>query len=113
MDNKIIKEMEERYPEMTTEFKRLQASDYELFCKKQSDYGPGNIAMGTNLESVADKEVSLIGIVIRTKDKIERLVNLVIRRDRAPENESIEDSFLDTTVYGLIARIVINGKWGK
>ena len=113
MANSIVEEMEERYPEMTAEFKRLQASDYQLFCKKQSDYGPGNISMGTDLESAVDKKVSLTGIVIRTKDKIERLVNLVIRRDRAPENESIEDSFLDTTVYGLIARIVINGKWGK
>ena len=37
--------MEQQYPETTGEFKRLQKQQYELFCKKQMDYGPSNISI--------------------------------------------------------------------
>ena len=33
------------WPVMTKEFKRLQRQQYELFPKKQHDYGPGNISV--------------------------------------------------------------------
>ena len=47
--------IEEEYPETATEFKRIQKEQYELFCKKQMDYGPSNIAMGTGVgEAVKD-----------------------------------------------------------
>ena len=39
--------LESEYPLMTDEFKRLQRIQYETFCRKQLDYGPGNIAVGT------------------------------------------------------------------
>ena len=37
--NPIVKEMEEKYPEMTKEFKKILNEEYELFCKKQKNYG--------------------------------------------------------------------------
>ena len=43
----IVEQMEKEWPEMTNEFKRLQREQYELFCRKQHDYGPGNISVGT------------------------------------------------------------------
>ena len=43
----IIAMMEKEWPEMTSEFKKLQREQYELFCHKQHDYGPGNISVGT------------------------------------------------------------------
>ena len=38
----IVSLMENEWPEMTSEFRRLQKEQYELFCHKQHDYGPGN-----------------------------------------------------------------------
>ena len=35
--------IEKHYPETAKEFQRLQFEQYELFCKKQMDYGPSNI----------------------------------------------------------------------
>ena len=46
--------MEKEWPEMTNEFKRLQREQYELFCRKQHDYGPGNISVGTMLQTDED-----------------------------------------------------------
>ena len=36
----IVEQMEKEWSEMTDEFKRLQREQYELFCRKQHDYGP-------------------------------------------------------------------------
>ena len=47
----IVEQMEKEWPEMTGEFKRLQREQYELFCRKQHDYGPGNISVGTQLQT--------------------------------------------------------------
>ena len=47
--NPIIKEMEEMYPEMTKEFKRIMREQYETFCRKQMNYGPDNISLGKDL----------------------------------------------------------------
>jgi len=103
----------EHYPEMMEEFERLQLEDKKTFCEKQMDYGPGNIKMGTDLATEDDKRLSLTGLVVRMNDKIQRLMHLVVVTRRAPQNESIEDAFKDSSVYGIIARLVINNKWGK
>ena len=47
--------IEKHYPETAKEFQRLQFEQYELFCKKQMDYGPSNIAMGTSLDTDEEK----------------------------------------------------------
>ena len=39
----VIEQMEQEWPEMTEEFKKIQREQYELFLHKQHDYGPGNI----------------------------------------------------------------------
>lgn len=109
----LIKEMEKKYPKMTSEFKNLLLEQYITFIKKQHDYGPSNIAMNTLLETKDDLLISLAGLVTRMNDKMSRLINLILKSKKEPENESIEDSFKDISVYGIISRIVINGKWGK
>ena len=53
----IITQMEKEWPEMTAEFRRLQREQYELFLHKQHDYGPGNISVGTQLQT--DEEIHL------------------------------------------------------
>ena len=65
-----IKECEERYPEMTKEFKKILNEQYELFCQKQLNYGSSNISGGTLLETDDDLKFSLTGIFFRMNDKI-------------------------------------------
>lgn len=109
---KIIKELEENFPGMTGTFKKIIADDYVTFCKKQYDYGPQNISVGTQLKDNVEIHISLTGLWFRINDKIQRLFNLILKKQEA-QNESIEDSFKDLSVYGVIARIVQLGKWGK
>jgi len=83
-------------------------SDLKLFDKKQSDYGPLNIS-----------KFGILGVLIRSSDKIERLINLygnsTLKETGTPttENtdESVVDSWADLSVYGAIARTIDEGKW--
>ena len=105
--------IEEAYPETAREFKRLQKEQYKLFCKKQMDYGPSNISMGTSLTTNDEKRLSLVGLIVRINDKVQRLLNLMVKNNRKAQNEPTEDAFKDLACYGIIAQIVQNGKWGK
>ena len=108
-----IKYIEEHYPETAKEFQRLQFEQWALFCKKQMDYGPSNISMGTSLDTDDEKRLSLVGLIVRINDKIQRLINLVVKNNREAQNEPIVDAFKDLACYGIIAQIVEAGKWGK
>ena len=110
----IITQMEKEWPQMTTEFKKLQREQYELFCHKQHDYGPGNISVGSSLLTEEDIKLSLTGLWFRMNDKIQRLKTLLMsNRTNAVQDEPMEDAFLDVSNYGIMATIVKNGKWGK
>ena len=75
-----------------------------ILVKKQIDYGPYNIwhAPGgaTN------------GLMVRISDKLERLKNLIYKNVK-PNNESLEDSFVDLANYAIIALMVQRGVWAK
>ena len=109
----IVEQMEKEWPEMTTEFKRLQAEQYELFCRKQHDYGPGNISVGTQLITEDEIKLSLTGLWFRVNDKVQRIKNLLMGNRESAVDEPLEDAFLDMSNYGIMATIVKNGKWGK
>jgi len=110
----VVKYMERTYPEMTGEFLKIQSEQYELFCRKQYDYGPQNIAVGTILKTKEDIKLSLLGVWFRMNDKIERLKTLLMRDDNhAVENEGVVDSFSDISNYGVMAQVVARGKWAK
>jgi len=110
--NSIIDKMERGYPEMMGEFRKIQEEQYELFAVKQHSYGPNNISVGTQLKTDADIKLSLTGLFFRMNDKIERIKTMIMK---CVENkdEPLEDSFLDLSVYGVIAEIVRRKKWGK
>ena len=109
-----ISQLEHDYPEMTSEFRRIQKNQYDLFCKKQSDYGPSNIAVGTQLVTEEEINLSLTGLWFRMNDKIQRLKNMLMSgRVSAVKDEPIEDSFMDVSIYGIMAMVVKNDKWGK
>ena len=110
----IVTLMEQEWPEMTKEFKRLQNEQYVLFLHKQHDYGPGNISVGTQLATPDEIKLALTGLWFRMNDKIQRLKTLLMSgRENAVEGEPMEDAFLDVSNYGIMATIVKNGKWGK
>lgn len=109
----VIKDIEKKYPEMTDEFKRIMWTQYEIFCLKQSNYGPDNISVGTNLESVTDIKLAMQGLWFRMNDKIQRLKQLIINSKVDLVSESVQDTLSDLSVYGIIGQIVKNKKWGK
>ena len=113
-DKTIVQQMEEEWPQMTAEFRRLQREQYELFLHKQHDYGPGNISVGSQLQTPEEVKLALTGLWFRMNDKIQRLKTLLMSgRENAVEGEPMEDAFLDVSNYGIMATIVKNGKWGK
>ena len=59
----IVTLMEKEWPVMTAEFRKLQREQYELFLHKQHDYGPGNISVGTQLQTPEEIKLSLTGVL--------------------------------------------------
>ena len=111
--SEAVLECEKIYPETTKEFKKILGEQYELFCRKQLNYGPENISVGTKLSTPDEIRVSLTGIWFRVNDKVQRLKQLVLLSKKDMVGESIDDSFVDMSVYGIIAQIVSRGKWAK
>jgi hypothetical protein len=110
----IVRYMEHKYPEMTAEFLQIQSEQYELFLRKQHDYGPQNVAVGSLLKTKEDIKLSLLGLWFRIQDKTERIKTLLMRGDgNSVQDEPVVDSFNDISVYGIMAQVVSRGKWAK
>ena len=109
----VVKQIEEQYPEMTKEFKRIMRLQYETFCRKQSNYGTDNISLGKDLSKPEDRKLSQMGIFFRVNDKVQRIKQLVVLGAADNVNEAIDDTYQDLSVYAIIAQLVKNGKWGK
>lgn len=112
-DMTAIEYCQKNYPETVKEYKRIMWEQYETFCKKQRNYGPTNISVGTKLETNEDVKLSLTGLWFRINDKVQRLKQLVVFGQPDEVDEPITDTYADLSVYGIIAQIVKNGKWGK
>ena len=74
----------------------------ELLVQKHDDYGPSNISDAPG--------GPLNGLSVRLHDKVARLNNL-LSNNKEPQNESVQDTFIDILNYALIALLVIEGKW--
>jgi hypothetical protein len=109
----VVKQIETEYPEMTKEFWNIMYEQYETFCVKQSNYGPGNISVGTTLSTPEEVKLSLIGLFFRMNDKIQRIKQLIVLGNKDNVGESVADTYQDLSVYGIIAQIVQRGRWGK
>ena len=113
-EESIVEQMERDWPEMTTEFKTIQREQYDLFLHKQHDYGPGNISVGTQLQTEAEVKLSLQGLFFRMNDKIQRIKTLLLNGGKqAVKDEPLVDAYLDVSNYGIMATIVSRSKWGK
>ena len=108
-----IKMCEEKYPETTKEFKKILKEQYEIFCRKQLNYGPDNISVGTRLETPDEIKLSQTGLWFRMNDKIQRIKQLVILGSQDNVGEAVDDTYQDLSVYSIICQLVKNGKWGK
>ena len=99
------------FPVISEEFVKVQKEQLELFSKKMMDYGLGNIALGGDIENEDDVNYALQGIQIRINDKINRLKNLLKNGKSYVENESIEDTLIDISNYGIIGLLLGRKKW--
>jgi transposase len=109
-----IKDFKTNYPTLSKEFEKVQQEQYELFARKMLDYGIENIALGSSLEDPYDIHLSITGIWLRINDKINRLRNLLKRDGKNyVAGETMMDSFIDISNYGLIAMLVMRDKWKK
>ena len=111
--NTVVDYCEENYPATCNEFKKIMNEQYLMFCKKQKNYGPDNISVGSKLETNDDVKLSLTGLWFRMNDKIQRLKQLIILGHKDEVGESELDTFQDLSIYGIIAQIVSAKKWGK
>ena len=110
-ENDLMDDLFEKYPQIASEFQRVQREQFELFARKMMDYGRGNIALGGDLTQEEDKQFALTGLTIRMNDKINRLKNLVKNQGKAYVDESMEDTFIDLSNYGIIALLLQRDKW--
>lgn len=102
---------EKNYPEQTKMFREILDEMYKTHLDKNQDYSPYNI-----------NATGMIGIVTRFWDKTARIMNLfgfdiatgTFNSSKGePKNEPIEDSFIDSANYSVIALIFRAGKWGR
>ena len=113
VEESAIEYCERMYPNTTNEFKKIQEEMYETFCKKQRNYGPDNISVGSLLDTDDEIKISLTGLWFRMNDKIQRLKQLVVLGQPDEVGENIQDTYEDMSVYGIIAQIVQRKKWAK
>ena len=112
-NKEVVEEIQKEYPETCDEFLNIMADQYVLFCKKQKNYGPGNISVGTDCRTDSDVKLSLTGLWFRLNDKVQRLKQLIVLGHKDVVGESELDTYQDLSVYGIIAQIVSTKKWGK
>lgn len=91
---------DERRPTTFQEAASLIAADIVgLLASKQRDYGQGNILKFREL-----------GIVVRTSDKMERLINLLwSSKGATPEGEAVDDTWTDLAGYSILALMLRRG----
>lgn len=103
---------EVKYPVQVKAYINEIMRGYRTHLSKNADYSPANVAGPGE-----------IGIATRIWDKCVRLMNLTgfdiqvtrseFRAGKEPSNESIEDTYIDLHVYGVIGKLHRKGLWGK
>jgi hypothetical protein len=110
-DTSAIEYIEKNYPIMAKAFQEIQFEQYELFCRKQYNYGKGNIMLGGDIDNTDDRKMALSGLVIRMNDKLNRLMSLILKNKKDVVDESVEDTFIDMANYSIISLLVNRIKW--
>lgn len=116
----IMKKIEEIYPECTNALMNNFDRAYDLWTRKQHDYGPSNIQLGLSFNSSSpdysrNVKLAQLGIIIRMNDKVSRLINLYKNdlQDTPAVGESIEDTALDIMNYANMLMVLRQNKWNR
>lgn len=72
-------------------FRKIQDEAFELFKKKNSDYGD------------AFEEFGTIGILVRMNDKIKRAMTINDKKILLVDDESLRDTLIDLHNYSALA----------
>lgn len=82
-----------------TQMKQVQEEAFELFCRKNSDYGDAFATYGP------------VGVLIRLGDKLSRVVSVSKNSVSLVDNESLRDTLIDLHNYAAMAIFLIDEKW--
>jgi len=102
--NTMLKEIAQHYGIETYQARKaleIVIQNLQVFDKKQKDYGPYNICGNPHPE---------LGVAFRSGDKVNRLMNLFLKSDE-PVHESVLDSWIDLSNYGLIGQMLHKDVW--
>lgn len=80
------------------------ATAMNMLLTKHNDYGPKNISSAPG--------GAINGLRVRMHDKLAR-INHLVDTGKEPDNEALQDSFLDLANYAIIGMLVLDGKWPK
>ena len=80
------------------QFLRIQREGYELFTKKNRDYGDSFATYGS------------IGVIVRMGDKISRLTSITKNGIQLINNESVRDTLIDLHNYSAMAVMLMDEK---
>ncbi len=78
------------------QFEKIQKQAYDIFVKKNADYGD------------AFAEFGVIGVFVRMEDKIKRLLSVNKNSISLVCDETVEDTLLDLHNYAAMALMLLN-----
>ena len=70
MKNTYRKLLQKESPNLYKNYESIMLEQFELFAKKQLDYGISNISTGADLDTEEGKKFALSGLWFRMNDKI-------------------------------------------
>lgn len=79
-------------------FREVQDESFELFKKKNNDYGN------------AFEEFGLIGVLVRVNDKIKRSLNITKNEIQLVDDENLKDTLMDLHNYTALAIVLLEKK---
>lgn len=105
--------LDHAHPKMSAHIYKANASDMELFARKQYNYGSENIKAGEDITTPDGKRFALTALWIRMNDKMQRIKQLALKGREDQVGEAIEDTLQDLRNYAHIFQMVENGVWGS
>ena len=80
------------------QLKCIQEEAFELFSKKNKDYGDSFATYGP------------VGVIVRLGDKIQRLISVTTNRVHLINNESLRDTLIDLHNYAAMGIMLMDEK---
>jgi len=83
------------------QLQKVQKEAFELFCKKNQDYGDSFATYGT------------VGVIVRMGDKIQRLLSVSEKGVTMVNTESLRDTLIDLHNYAAMGVMLMDEKKEK